>query len=126
LSEFWCQEQDEFWKWIKSRKLSKRWALEVIKKLWEVSWDLWTHQNMELHLSAEARELILKADVNWRVEEAFLGGSRGLPRDAVHLLQRPKEQVMRWQLTTKQQWLDSVAAAQRRLERMLRDPMAGE
>jgi len=87
---------------------------------------LWTHQNTELHPSAAACELILKVDVNRWIEEAFLGGSRGLPRDAVHLLQRPKEQVMRWQLTTKQQWLDSIAAAQQRLERTLRDPMAGE
>jgi len=85
-----------------------------------------THQNMELHSSAKARELILKADVNWQVEEEFLGGSCRLPRDAVHLLQQPKEQVMRWQLTTKQQWLDSIAAAQCQLEQMLRDPMAGE
>jgi len=98
----------------------------VIKKLWEVSWDLWTHRNTELHSSAAARELFLEADVNRRIEEAFLGRSSGLLRDAVHLLQRPKEQVMRWQLTTKQQWLDSVAAAQCRLEQTLRDPMAGE
>jgi len=50
---------------------------------------------MELHSSAKAHELILEADVNQWVEEAFLGGSHGLPRDAVHLLQQTKEQVMR-------------------------------
>jgi len=126
LSALWRQEQDEFWQRIKSRKSSKRWTSELIKKLWEVSWDLWTHRNMELHSSEEARTLILEADINRRIVEAFLHGSSGLPRDAVHLLNQTKEQVLQWPLTTKQQWLDSLAAAKRRAERANRDPLAGE
>jgi len=66
---------------------------------------------MELHLSTEARILIIEADANHRIEEAYLRGSSSLPRDAVHLLNRPKEQVLQWPLTTKQQWLDSLEVA---------------
>jgi len=81
---------------------------------------------MELHSSAEACIHILESDINRRVKEAHLGGSQGLPRDAVHLLQQPKEQVLNWPPNTKQQWLDSIVAAQRHLERATRDPLAGE
>jgi len=87
LLGLWRQEQDNFWKRIKTQKSSKQWMLELIKKLWAVSWDFCSHQNMELHLSAEACLLIIEADTNRRVEEAFLGRSSGLPRDAARLLQ---------------------------------------
>jgi len=43
LSGLWRQEQDDFWKRVKTRKSSKYWTSELIKKLWGVSWDLWTH-----------------------------------------------------------------------------------
>jgi len=37
LSRLWKQEQDDFWKRVKSHKSSKRWTSELIKKLWGVS-----------------------------------------------------------------------------------------
>ncbi len=81
---------------------------------------------MELHSSEEAQTQILEADINRRIVEAFLHGSSGLPRDVVHFLNRTKEQVLQWPLTTKQQWLDSLAVAKCRVEQANRDPQAGE
>jgi len=81
---------------------------------------------MEFHLSAEARILIIEEDANCQIEEAYLSGSGGLPRDAVHLLQRSKEQVLQWPLTTKQQWLDSLEVAKKQWQQSNQDPLAGE
>jgi len=69
------------------------------------------HRNNELHTSAEAQLHILETDVNRQVMEAFQSGGQGLPRDALLLLQSLAEQVLRWPLATRQQWLDSLAAA---------------
>jgi hypothetical protein len=32
-----------------SRRLSKHWTSKLIKKLWDVVWDLWEHKNEVLH-----------------------------------------------------------------------------
>jgi len=89
---------------------------ELIKKLWAMSWDLWMHRNTKLHTSAKARLQILKADVNRWVEEEFQQGGQGLPRDALPMMQTLAEQVLQWPLATRQQWLDSLAAARHRQE----------
>jgi len=81
---------------------------------------------MELHLSVEVQILIIEADANSRIEEAYLSSSSRLPRNAVHLLNWPKEPVLQWPLTTKQQWLDSLEAAKQRWEQANRDPLAGK
>jgi len=126
LSRMWQTEQAKFWTTIKTRKSSKRWVSELIKKLWEISWDLWTHRNEELHSSDTARGQILEHDVNTRIAQAYQSGSRELPRDALHLIQAPQERVLEQPLITKQLWLDTWEAAKRRQERAARDPLAGE
>jgi len=126
LSRQWQLEQAKFWTTIKTRKSSKRWVSELIKKLWNISWDLWTHRNEELHTSETARTQILEQDINRRIVQAFQSGSIVLPRDAVHLLQGEPERVLGLPLTTKQLWLDTWEAAKRRQTRAAQDPMAGE
>jgi hypothetical protein len=34
---------------IGERKTGKRWISSLIKKLWEIAWDLWEHRNGVLH-----------------------------------------------------------------------------
>jgi len=126
LLRLWQLEQAKFWATIKTCRLSKRWVLELIKKLWEVLWDLWTHRNEELHSSEMARVQILENDINTRILQAFQSRSRDLLQDALHLLQAPQERVLAQPVITKQLWLDTLEAAKCWQERALRDPMAGK
>jgi len=82
-----------------------------------VSWDMWAHCNGILHQSIMARQDILEKHVNDQVGDIYAHGSQALPRDAIGLLQKPKDQVLQLPLTTKQQWLESVQIAISRKKR---------
>jgi len=45
----WCLQQAAFWNQWKQKKSSKRWTTELIKKLWNIVWDMWDHRNGILH-----------------------------------------------------------------------------
>jgi len=111
LAKSWRLHQEGFWQGARSRRSSKCWVAELIKKLWNVSWDMWAHQNGILHQSPVARQDILEKQVNDQIRAIYEGGMQALPRDAIGLLWKPKEQTLQLPLTTKQQWLESVTNA---------------
>jgi len=38
--------------------------VELIKKLWAISWDMWQHRNSMLHEAQAGQELILEVEIN--------------------------------------------------------------
>jgi len=78
---------------------------------------MWAHHNGILHKSITARQDILEKHVNDQICDIYARGSQALPRDAIGLLQKPKDQVLQLPLTTKQQWLESVQIAISRKKR---------
>jgi len=126
ISQEWQTEQAKLWATIKMCRLSKQWVSELIKKLWDISWDLWTNRNEELHTSKMAKVQILENDINTRICQAFQSSSRDLPQDALHLLQTLPDSMLVQPMITKQQWLDTLEAAKCRQARALRDPMASK
>ena len=49
LAKEWELVQQAYYNLIKSRRSGKRWTISIIKKLWQVAWDLWDHRNQILH-----------------------------------------------------------------------------
>lgn len=45
----WTVAQQAYYKISKSLRSGRRWTIELIKKLWDVAWDLWEHHNNILH-----------------------------------------------------------------------------
>ena len=41
----WEESQQMYFSWIGSRRTGKRWLSAVIRKLWDVAWDMWDHRN---------------------------------------------------------------------------------
>ncbi len=70
----WRLEQEQFWSHIRTRKSSKRWTSELIKKFWDVAWDLWDQRNEALHTEATNRDL-LDSQANDQIREAYQQGS---------------------------------------------------
>jgi len=68
LSREWQWQQDQIWQQLKSRKSSRRWMAEIIKKLWNIAWDMWEHRNNILHNSEQNREAILERDTNKKLD----------------------------------------------------------
>ncbi len=55
ISKKWRVQQAAHWKTYKSRKSSKRWMTEFLKRLMNTAWDMWQHRNRELHEEPDNR-----------------------------------------------------------------------
>jgi len=53
------QAGSTYWTRVKMQKSSKRWILELIKKVWEVLWDLWIPQDA-LNMLQASKEQVLQ------------------------------------------------------------------
>ena len=57
ISIEWAKVQGDYYKWIGLKKTGRRWAVALIKKLWEVAWDKWECRNGALHNTPMAADL---------------------------------------------------------------------
>jgi len=71
LSIEWRQQQEQLWKQVRSRKSSWQWMSEIIKKLWNIAWDMWEQRNDTLHKSEQNWEAILKCDTNNKIKQTY-------------------------------------------------------
>jgi len=113
------------WRLEWTRKSSKRWTLELIKKLWEVAWDLWDQHNEALHTEAANWDL-LDSQANDQIHMVYQQGSTTLPQDALALLCEPLNTQLQKPLATKLLWLQTIQATQERKLRHDHGAMAGE
>ncbi len=67
----WRYKQEAYWKAYTSRKSSKQWTMERIKKLMGIAWDMWQHWNKALHKEPNNRALILETGINEQVTELY-------------------------------------------------------
>jgi len=107
----WQMHQEIIWHSTCSHQSSQWWVAELIKKVWNVSWDMWAHHNGILHNSLPAKNNILEKHANNHINKIYATGTQALLRDAFGLLHHPKEQTLQLLLTAKQQWLESVEIA---------------
>ncbi len=40
----WAAKQQEYYDWLQKRNTGKRWITTLIKKLWQISWNMWEHR----------------------------------------------------------------------------------
>jgi hypothetical protein len=53
LVKDWRKAMVQYLERTRSKKSSKRWTAALIRKLWQVAWDLWEHRNGFLHESGD-------------------------------------------------------------------------
>ncbi len=121
----WRLEQENYWSHIRTRKSSKRWTSELIKKLWDVVWDLWDQRNEALHQDTSNRD-ILDSQANDQIRYIYQHGGNTLPRNTLHLIRAPLDAQLQQPLATKLLWLQSAQAAQDRKQRHEHGAMTGE
>ena len=76
----WSSAQQDFYKWLGMRRTGERWVAEVIKKLWNISWDLWQDRNDVLHKTSRNELLSGAATLDAAIIEECQLGCEGLPR----------------------------------------------
>jgi hypothetical protein len=103
-------KQQEYYNWIKGRNTGKRWITILIKKLWEISWNMWEQHNGEVNnpespaSSQEHAWLDALITTNYEDVSTFARKDRCWFR-------RLKEVLFTEFLEYKHQWLESVGLA---------------
>jgi hypothetical protein len=93
---------------IGSPKSSKRWISALIRKMWQVAWDLWEHRNGYLH---EAENSLISQQVNRDIDRQYQLGFHTLDRETRTLFRSEVSKVLQKPLEIRQQWLRRVQAA---------------
>jgi len=107
----WCAQQEAYWNLWKRQKSSRCWATELIKKLWNISWDMWDHCNSILHNTSQSWEDILDSTINDQVRQLFSQGLQAVPHDAFNFFAQPVEELLSKLRHYKIQWVESIMVA---------------
>jgi len=97
--------------------------LELIKQLWNITWDMWDHRNGILHHANRPCNDILDSAINDQVRQLFSYGVQAIPRDAFTFFQHPLEEVLENSRRYKELWVASVQAAIRQKNSMITAPI---
>lgn len=68
----WYLLHGSHYKFLKSRRPGKRWVVALIKKQWEISWDLWEHRNGILHEKENVVSLAEARKIDKNIREVYL------------------------------------------------------
>jgi hypothetical protein len=112
----WAAKQQEYFEWLKRKNTGKRWLTTLIKKLWEISWNMWEHRNGELKNPASPAMLREHARLDTVITHEYTDTNTLFRRDR-RWFRRPKEVLFTEALEYKQQWLESVSMARARFAR---------
>jgi hypothetical protein len=112
----WAEKQQEYLVWLKRRNTGKRWVTTLIKKLWEISWDLWEQQNGELTNPASPASLREHARLGALIALDFQDQTTLATRDR-RWFRRPKQVLFTETSEYKEQWLKSVRLARAKYAR---------
>jgi hypothetical protein len=112
----WAAKQQEYYTWLKRRNTGKRWVATLIKKLWEISWNMWEQRNGELKNPASPASLREHARLDASITHEYTDTTTLAKRDR-RWFRRPKEILFTEALEFKQQWLESVGIARARFAR---------
>ena len=103
----WGILHKEYLRSIGSKTNHQRWAKELIKKLWEVAWDMWDSRNGEVHRNQETRKEQIIAKLDAEIEEAYTNGETNhfLPRMEREFFRQSKEDILKHTEYQKRAWL---------------------
>lgn len=122
MAKEWSQAQQSYYESIASRRTGKRWVSALIRKLWDIAWDLWDHRNTQIHRPGQldAYEDTTTLDMNVRTEFA-LGTPPNLPRRfRIHFRYTQVEEILALSNLDRSLWLKKSKLIRRRL------PLAAE
>ena len=111
LSIEWARAQDIYFKWMGIRRTGKRWVISLIKRLWEISWDIWDDRNRVLHNTPLAADLSGAASLDKAIREEIQLGYEGLPAPVRSQFPRDIEKLLKASLIQRKSWLVLVRAS---------------
>jgi hypothetical protein len=112
----WSEKQHDYYAWLQRENTGKRWTTLLIKKLWEISWNMWEQRNGEKSDPESPASLREHARLDTKITHEYEDLSTLANRDR-RWFRRPKEVLFTEPLEYKEQWLESVSKARARYAR---------
>jgi hypothetical protein len=125
----WSDHQELYLKQIGSKRSSRRWKAALVRKLAEVTWQMWDHRNS---VNNEAETATMSIETNRRIRDEYNQGFGNLSSAAINLARQSEEQLTKKGLNYRQQWLRSITAhrefqeSQRRKNQAPREILIGK
>jgi hypothetical protein len=108
----WEEAQQTYYSFLQSRCTGRRWVIALIKKMWQVAWDLWEYRNGILHeqQNAVSDNVILELD---RTLQTLYQNSRSILLAGIdrHLFRLSLPQLLQKDVPYKQTWVHQVELA---------------
>ena len=116
LVKEWEQQQAKYLESINSKRTPGRWVKELIKKMWNICWDLWESRNAEVHQTTATRKEVLLAQLDREIQETKSLGILNdfLPRAEKQFFKQPIREVLKQTEYERRLWLH---VAKRYIER---------
>ena len=111
ISWEWRGQQQRYYETLNSRKTGRRWVTLLIRKLWDVSWDMWEHRNGILH---KADNTVKHQATDQELRRLYALGKATVLRQDRHLFTKPLEE---WLLSTpfvRRQWVSMITKSSKR------------
>jgi hypothetical protein len=107
----WEESQQAYYNLIRSSKSGKRWVISLIKKLWEVAWDLWEHRNGILHDQNNVVSDKAISVLNQQIRSQYHQLQVGILEFDQYLLKIPLAHLLKKDTTYKRSWLQQSGSA---------------
>jgi hypothetical protein len=107
----WTSVQDQYYKSISSRKSGRQWTIALIKKLFDVAWDLWEHCNGFAHGLEHVEEHYEMHEVDDEIRYQFGMGPAGLPPQYHYLFSGLCQDLLAKSISNRIRWANLVNSA---------------
>ena len=125
ILQAWAAKQQEYYDWLERKNTGRRWVTTLIKRLWQISWDMWEHRKGALNNPLSPALLREHARLDTLIALEFDDIRRLFKKDR-RWFRRPKEVLFTENIDYKSQWLESVALARQRYSRRNRHDLTAE
>ena len=107
LTKEWEHAQKAYLLTIESKRSPSRWVTELIKKLWDVAWDMWDSRNGEVHKSKETQKAQIIRQLDRDIQQKHTEGqvNRFLPRMERTFFRENLEKILETTEYQKRTWL---------------------
>ena len=107
-SQGWAEVQHAYLVSLSRRTTGQRWLSRLIKKQWEIAWDLWKHRTAIAH-SPDSFSLALAHDqINEEIRALYLGTHHTIYPPLQRWFRQPLTNLLQQPLAFKQDWIVMV------------------
>ena len=91
-----------------SLRSGRRWVVELLKKLWNTSWDLWMMRNYQLKSGHDEEAMGLLMMLDRHVLHLLGQGAQHVPQELLPLLRCSPHHLLRRPVEAKLAWIDKI------------------